>query len=110
MKSKSCGRRRTRTTAELSASAASRRATCCLRDFTIIFVVDDVCWEFGEPTQSIGSRREMSRCKIVSRAVTDEVKGLAIGERAVVKSWTKYGYMAFPGSKFGPDMYFDRAC
>ena len=72
MKSDSCGRRRTRTTAELSASAASRRATCCLRDLTIIFCG----W-----------------CKIVSRAVTDEVRGLPIGERAVVKIWTKYGYM-----------------
>jgi hypothetical protein len=77
------------------------KADTFLRDIAITFVVGDTSWKFAKfglkPTRQVASRRRRpSGCSIAARAMAAE--GLAISEATVARVWTKFGWIAFPGS------------
>ena len=67
-----------------------------LRDLAIVCVVAEVCRAFNlPPTRSRASRRHrLSGCYIAARALTEERE--AISESAVVKAWTRCGFLVAP--------------
>jgi hypothetical protein len=67
-----------------------------LRNLAICCVVADVCNAFDlPPTRSRASRRHgLSGCYIAARALGEERE--AISESAVVKAWTRYGFLRAP--------------
>ena len=67
-----------------------------LRNLAILMVVADVCRAFRlPPTRSQASRRHcLSGCYIAAQALEEERE--AISESAVVKAWTRYGFILAP--------------
>jgi hypothetical protein len=67
-----------------------------LRNLAIVSVVAYVCEAFGlPPTRSRASQRHgLSGCYIAARALEQERE--AISESAIVKAWTRYGFLHAP--------------